>query len=102
MDDAEEAEEAEQEEKHPAKPNFKAPRDNGDGTYMVEFEFDGRHYARSGAAGNRVEAMQSARVPTSVTKRPQVIACGLSSIQPYKIRKRRQEPLILWIRPPVY
>ena len=60
VDDAEEAEEAEQEEKHPAKPNFKAPRDNGDGTYMVEFEFDGRHYAWSGAAGNRVEAMQSA------------------------------------------
>ncbi|WP_343105295.1 protelomerase family protein [Klebsiella pneumoniae] len=60
VDDAEEAEEAEQEEKHPAKPNFKAPRDNGDGTYMVEFEFDGRHYAWSGAAGNRIEAMQSA------------------------------------------
>lgn len=59
-DDAEDAEEAEQEEKHPGKPNFKAPRDNGDGTYMVEFEFDGRHYAWSGAAGNRVEAMQSA------------------------------------------
>lgn len=58
--DAEEAEMAEQEEKHPAKPNFKAPRDNGDGTYMVEFEFDGRHYAWSGAAGNRIEAMQSA------------------------------------------
>lgn len=58
--DAEEAEVAEQEEKHHAKPNFKAPRDNGDGTYMVEFEFDGRHYAWSGAAGNRVEAMQSA------------------------------------------
>lgn len=58
--DAEEAEVAEQEEKHPGKPNFKAPRDNGDGTYMVEFEFDGRHYAWSGAAGNRVEAMQSA------------------------------------------
>ncbi len=58
--DAEEAEVAEQEEKHPSKPNFKAPRDNGDGTYMVEFEFGGRHYAWSGAAGNRVEAMQSA------------------------------------------
>ncbi|WP_225376644.1 protelomerase family protein [Klebsiella pneumoniae] len=58
--DVEEAEMAEQEEKHPAKPNFKAPRDNGDGTYMVEFEFDGRHYAWSGAAGNRIEAMQSA------------------------------------------
>lgn len=58
--DAEEAEVAEQEENHHAKPNFKAPRDNGDGTYMVEFEFDGRHYAWSGAAGNRVEAMQSA------------------------------------------
>lgn len=58
--DAEDAEKAEQEEKHPGKPNFKAPRDNGDGTYMVEFEFDGRHYAWSGAAGNRVEAMQSA------------------------------------------
>lgn len=60
VDDAEEAEEAEKEKKHPAKPNFKAPRDNGDGTYMVEFEFDGRHYAWSGAAGNRIEAMQSA------------------------------------------
>lgn len=58
--DAEEVKVAEQEEKHPAKPNFKAPRDNGDGTYMVEFEFDGRHYAWSGAAGNRIEAMQSA------------------------------------------
>ncbi|SYC94083.1 Uncharacterised protein [Klebsiella pneumoniae] len=53
-------EEAEKAEKHPAKPNFKAPRDNGDGTFKVEFEFDGRHYAWSGAAGNRIEAMQSA------------------------------------------
>ncbi|OKN41626.1 hypothetical protein AM419_005291 [Klebsiella pneumoniae] len=46
--------------KHPAKPNFKAPRNNGDGTFKVEFEFDGRHYAWSGAAGNRIEAMQFA------------------------------------------
>ncbi|WP_154905057.1 protelomerase family protein [Klebsiella michiganensis] len=60
VDDAEEAEEAEQEEKHPGKPNFKAPRDNGDGTYMVEFEFDDRHYAWSGAAGNPMTAMRSA------------------------------------------
>ncbi|VTM50402.1 Uncharacterised protein [Klebsiella quasipneumoniae] len=59
-EEPEDDEEAEKAEKHPAKPNFKAPRDNGDGTFKVEFEFDGRHYAWSGAAGNRIEAMQSA------------------------------------------
>ncbi|MEL2282505.1 protelomerase, partial [Klebsiella pneumoniae] len=53
-------EEAEKAEKHPAKPNFKAPRDNGDGTFKEEFESDGSHYAWSGAAGHRIEAMQSA------------------------------------------
>ncbi|OKN41622.1 hypothetical protein AM419_005287 [Klebsiella pneumoniae] len=59
-EEPEDDEEAEKAEKHPAKPNFKAPRDNGDGTFKVEFEFDGRHYAWSGAAGNRIEAMQFA------------------------------------------
>lgn len=47
-------------ESKPAKPVFKAPRDNGDGTFMVEFEYDGRQYAWSGAADNRLAAMQLA------------------------------------------
>ncbi|MHD0517923.1 hypothetical protein ACY1LM_01760 [Klebsiella pneumoniae] len=58
-EEPEDDEEAEKAEKHPAKPNLKR-EDNGDGTFKVEFEFDGRHYAWSGAAGNRIEAMQSA------------------------------------------
>lgn len=50
------------EEHQPAalKPVFKPAKNNGDGTYKIEFEYDGKHYAWSGPADSPMAAMRSA------------------------------------------
>ncbi|HBB4487926.1 TPA: protelomerase [Citrobacter freundii] len=55
-------EQEEPEERQPAapKPIFKPAKNNGDGTYMIEFEYDGKHYAWSGPADSPMAAMRSA------------------------------------------
>ncbi|HAV1441959.1 protelomerase family protein [Enterobacter hormaechei] len=42
------------------KPVFKPAKNNGDGTYQIEFEYDGKHYAWSGPADSPMAAMRSA------------------------------------------
>lgn len=42
------------------KPIFKPAKNNGDGTYKIEFEYDGKHYVWSGPADKLTSAMQSA------------------------------------------
>lgn len=58
----EHAEEKEPEEHQQAalKPVFKPAKNNGDGSYQIEFEYDGKHYAWSGPADSPMAAMQSA------------------------------------------
>lgn len=55
-------EQEEPEERQPAapKPIFKPAKNNGDGTYVIEFEYDGKHYAWSGPADSPMAAMRSA------------------------------------------
>lgn len=55
-------EKEEPEERQPAapKPIFKPAKNNGDGTYVIEFEYDGKHYAWSGPADSPMAAMRSA------------------------------------------
>lgn len=55
-------EQEEPEEHQPAapKPIFKPAKNNGDGTYVIEFEYDGKHYAWSGPADSPMAAMRSA------------------------------------------
>ncbi|MCX9042217.1 protelomerase family protein [Citrobacter portucalensis] len=55
-------EQEEPEERQPAasKPMFKPAKNNGDGTYVIEFEYDGKHYAWSGPADSPMAAMRSA------------------------------------------
>ncbi len=55
-------EQEEPEERQPAapKPIFKPAKNNSDGTYMIEFEYDGKHYAWSGPADSPMAAMRSA------------------------------------------
>ncbi|EEH8549887.1 protelomerase [Salmonella enterica] len=55
-------EQEEPEERQPAapKPIFKPAKNNGDGTYMIEFKYDGKHYAWSGPADSPMAAMRSA------------------------------------------
>ncbi|CAH6661982.1 protelomerase family protein [Pseudocitrobacter vendiensis] len=55
-------EQEEPEEHQPAapKPIFKPAKNNGDGTYMIEFEYDGKHYAWSGPADSPMAAMRAA------------------------------------------
>ncbi|RAP69622.1 protelomerase domain protein [Candidatus Erwinia dacicola] len=55
-------EQEEPEERQPAapKPIFKPAKNNGDGTYVIEFEYDGKHYAWSGPADRPMAAMRSA------------------------------------------
>lgn len=55
-------EQEEPEERQPAapKPIFKPAKNNGDGTYVIEFEYDGKHYAWSGPADKPMTAMRSA------------------------------------------
>ncbi|ECY2423276.1 protelomerase [Salmonella enterica] len=57
-------EQEEPEERQPAapKPIFKPAKNNGDGTYVIEFEYNGKHYAWSGPADNPMAAMRSAWV----------------------------------------
>ncbi|ELC7456473.1 protelomerase family protein [Enterobacter hormaechei] len=58
----EHTEEKEPEENQQAalKPVFKPAKNNGDGTYQIEFEYDGKHYAWSGPADSPMAAMRSA------------------------------------------
>lgn len=55
-------EQEEPEERQPAvpKPIFKPAKNNDDGTYVIEFEYDGKHYAWSGPADSPMAAMRSA------------------------------------------
>lgn len=62
-DGAEEHTEDKEPEEHQQaalKPVFKPAKNNGDGTYQIEFEYDGKHYAWSGPADSPMAAMRSA------------------------------------------
>ncbi|EMV6421898.1 protelomerase [Enterobacter hormaechei] len=62
-DGAEEHNEDKEPEEHQQaalKPVFKPAKNNGDGTYQIEFEYDGKHYAWSGPADSPMAAMRSA------------------------------------------
>ncbi|HDF8568327.1 TPA: protelomerase [Enterobacter hormaechei subsp. hoffmannii] len=63
VDGAEEHTEDKEPEEHQQaalKPVFKPAKNNGDGTYQIEFEYDGKHYAWSGPADSPMAAMRSA------------------------------------------
>lgn len=62
-DGAEEHNEDKEPEEHQQaalKPVFKPAKNNGDGTYQIEFEYNGKHYAWSGPADSPMAAMRSA------------------------------------------
>lgn len=65
-EEEEEEEESVEEQQPPApsspvsKPVFKPVRNIGDGSYVVEFHYNGQNYAWSGSANSPISAMQLA------------------------------------------